>query len=103
MSGPISERAPDITVEADGRAESTTVLGGKKMKLLISYGESLSAKHAAGGPMAGKVALTVLLKSHGLQSRRHVIVTFRDLTIRACARPFFLFLEPLGNVPHWES
>jgi hypothetical protein len=27
MSGPMSERAPDITVEADGRAESTTVLG----------------------------------------------------------------------------
>jgi hypothetical protein len=26
MSGPMSERAPDITVEADGRAESTTVL-----------------------------------------------------------------------------
>jgi hypothetical protein len=26
MSGPMSERAPDITVEADGRAESKTVL-----------------------------------------------------------------------------
>jgi hypothetical protein len=26
MSGPMSERAPDITVEADGRAELTTVL-----------------------------------------------------------------------------
>jgi hypothetical protein len=26
MSGPMSERAPDITVEADGRADSTTVL-----------------------------------------------------------------------------
>jgi hypothetical protein len=26
MSGPMSERAPDITVEADGRTESTTVL-----------------------------------------------------------------------------
>jgi hypothetical protein len=26
MSGPMSERAPDIMVEADGRAESTTVL-----------------------------------------------------------------------------
>jgi hypothetical protein len=29
MSGPMSERAPDITVEADGRAESTTVLVAK--------------------------------------------------------------------------
>jgi hypothetical protein len=29
MSGPMSERAPDITVEADGRAESTTVLASK--------------------------------------------------------------------------
>jgi hypothetical protein len=28
MSGPMSERAPDITVEADGRADSTTVLVG---------------------------------------------------------------------------
>jgi hypothetical protein len=26
MSGPMSERGPDIMVEADGRAESTTVL-----------------------------------------------------------------------------
>ena len=26
MSGPMSERAPDITVEADGHADSTTVL-----------------------------------------------------------------------------
>jgi hypothetical protein len=26
MFGPMSERAPDITVEAEGRAESTTVL-----------------------------------------------------------------------------
>jgi predicted glycoside hydrolase/deacetylase ChbG (UPF0249 family) len=29
MSGPMSERAPDITVEADGRADSTTVLVAK--------------------------------------------------------------------------
>jgi hypothetical protein len=29
MSGPMSERAPDITVEADGRTESTTVLVAK--------------------------------------------------------------------------
>ncbi len=26
MSGPMSEQAPDITVEADGRADTTTVL-----------------------------------------------------------------------------
>jgi hypothetical protein len=29
MSGPMSERAPDITVEADGRADTTTVLVAK--------------------------------------------------------------------------
>jgi hypothetical protein len=29
MSGPMSERAPDITVDADGRAESTSVLAGR--------------------------------------------------------------------------
>jgi hypothetical protein len=30
MSGPMSERAPDITVAADGHADSTTVLVGRK-------------------------------------------------------------------------
>jgi hypothetical protein len=34
MSGPVSERAPDITVEADGRAETTTVLGRDQMPLI---------------------------------------------------------------------
>jgi hypothetical protein len=34
MSGPMSERAPDITVEADGHAESTTVLSSKQPALL---------------------------------------------------------------------
>jgi hypothetical protein len=33
MSGPMSERALYITVKADGRAESTTVLGSKFVTL----------------------------------------------------------------------
>jgi hypothetical protein len=42
MSGTMSERAPDITVEADGHAESTTVLG--------SSGRDSGSRAAGPGP-----------------------------------------------------
>jgi hypothetical protein len=56
MSGPMSEQAPDITVEADGRAESesTTVLVAKVSSATVSSDES-RGKSRNQLPVAGAV------------------------------------------------
>jgi hypothetical protein len=44
MSGPMSLRAPDITVEADGRADSTTVL---KSRHVFQYKKTMKKDGSA--------------------------------------------------------